>query len=68
MAGVLVLAGLNWSTCSPSLTTSAHSPYKTSKQDWFDYDERPFKTRKPAWAGLNGFLQQGYTYHIIEYI
>jgi len=36
MAGVLVLAGLNWSTCSPSLTTSAHSPYKTSKQDWFD--------------------------------
>lgn len=36
MAGVLVLAGLNWSSCSPSLTTSAQTPNETSKPDWLD--------------------------------
>lgn len=66
MAGVLVLAGLNWSSCSPSLITSAQTPYKTSK-DWFDSDERPFKTRKPAWTGLNCFFQQGCLSHYAYY-
>lgn len=67
MAGVLVLAGLNWSSCSPSLTTSAQTPNETSKPDWLDQDERPFKTRKPAWAGLNCFFQQGYDMLITLY-